>query len=378
MPKQKTALVTLLVIALIGSVTNFVYAQEAPCQGELFWYNENDESVDPSGAQPGEDYTVMASFDNCQPGDKAVLTNAKDGTTLETTVDDTGYAVVETNGQFTDSGQYYSLQVKNPQQQVLFSRATQSIQLSSSQDGDNRGNPPQNTKQNNENNSNNTNPTNNNPQDTDPNLGPTGFEDICSKPTSDGKQGGLAQCIQRLYLFSLGIGGFIAFAMIVLAGYRYMTAAGNSSQVEGAKEAFASAFIGLVIIFVAFILLNLINPDLVRFPQFQKLELGKIKTPPAGQQNSVTLTITEPANNATFKKGNNILIKAALSGGQGNGVKVVFYRSNSAFGEDTSSPYQATLTNAPEGSYTISVQAFDGSNKVVSAPGNGITIKVNP
>lgn len=97
----------------------------------------------------------------------------------------------------------------------------------------------------------------------------TGFETICNR------EAGLAPCIQKIYLFSLGLGALIAMFMVVLAGYRYMTAQGNAEQVESAKGAFASAFIGLIIIFIAFILLYLINPDLVKF---KKLELPPINT----------------------------------------------------------------------------------------------------
>jgi len=86
---------------------------------------------------------------------------------------------------------------------------------------------------------------------------------------------GIAVCIKKIYLFSLGFGALVAFLMIVLAGYRYLTASGNAQQVEGAKDAFASAFIGLIIIFVAFILLYLINPDLVKF---QPLKLPDLPT----------------------------------------------------------------------------------------------------
>ena len=102
-------------------------------------------------------------------------------------------------------------------------------------------------------------------------LSPTGFEKFCNA------KDGLASCIQKIYLLSLGLGAIVALLMIVLAGYRYMTAGGNAPQVEAAKDSIASAFIGLIIIFVAFILLSLINPDLVRFKNFDKtLELPAI------------------------------------------------------------------------------------------------------
>ena len=101
----------------------------------------------------------------------------------------------------------------------------------------------------------------------------TGFEQICNRDA------GLASCIQKIYLLSLGLGSIVALLMIVLAGYSYMTAGGNAQQVESAKGSFESAFIGLIIIFVAFILLNLINPDLVRLRNFDRtLTLPEIRT----------------------------------------------------------------------------------------------------
>ncbi|OGE84575.1 MAG: hypothetical protein A2846_04860 [Candidatus Doudnabacteria bacterium RIFCSPHIGHO2_01_FULL_49_9] len=87
----------------------------------------------------------------------------------------------------------------------------------------------------------------------------TGFEDICSRNI------GIAVCVKQIYLFSLGAGALITLLMVVLAGYRYMTASGNAEAVSSAKESLESAFKGLIIIFVGFILLYLINPELTQF-----------------------------------------------------------------------------------------------------------------
>lgn len=92
----------------------------------------------------------------------------------------------------------------------------------------------------------------------------TGFGKICSVGET-----GIAQCIKNLYLLALGLGALLALLMMILSGYRYLTAQGNATQVENAKEAFTAAIIGVVVIFIAFILLNVINPDLVRFKPFE-------------------------------------------------------------------------------------------------------------
>lgn len=100
------------------------------------------------------------------------------------------------------------------------------------------------------------------------------------------KGGTIAACVADIYKLSLGLGAIIALLMIVLSGYRYMTASGNASQVESAKEAFTAAFIGLIIIFVAYILLYLINPDLVKFRSLPdlpySLPLSSTPTNPGG------------------------------------------------------------------------------------------------
>ncbi len=49
---------------------------------------------------------------------------------------------------------------------------------------------------------------------------------------------------------------------IVLGGYLYMTAAGNGSQVEKAKEMIKASLIGILIAFISVVLLNTINPAL--------------------------------------------------------------------------------------------------------------------
>src|SRR3989344_2810229 len=99
----------------------------------------------------------------------------------------------------------------------------------------------------------------------------TGFT-ICQK------QAGLSVCIKQIYLLSLGLGSLVAMLMIVLGGYEYMTAGGNAEQVQKGKEHFVSALTGLVILFVAFILLYLINPDLVKFKNLSLPDIPGPKT----------------------------------------------------------------------------------------------------
>ncbi len=50
-----------------------------------------------------------------------------------------------------------------------------------------------------------------------------------------------------------------AVIMIIVAGFRYITSAGNEAQAEAAKENITQAVIGLVIVLLAFVIASTIN-----------------------------------------------------------------------------------------------------------------------
>jgi len=88
------------------------------------------------------------------------------------------------------------------------------------------------------------------------------------------KLSALPQCINQIYVWSLGIGSLLALLMIVLGGYMYMTASGNAEQTSKGKEYIWGAIIGLALLFTAYLLLRTINPDLTNFnnDSFNRLE----------------------------------------------------------------------------------------------------------
>ncbi len=75
----------------------------------------------------------------------------------------------------------------------------------------------------------------------------------------------LPKCVNRIYIWSLGLSVLLALFMMVLGGYYLMTAAGNAEQATKGKEYITSSIIGVTILFLAYLLLNEINPDLVNF-----------------------------------------------------------------------------------------------------------------
>lgn len=66
------------------------------------------------------------------------------------------------------------------------------------------------------------------------------------------------------YIFNLVIllSGLVAFGVLVVGGFRYLTSAGNPSVMSDSKDQIFSAFIGLIIVLSSYIILTTINPEL--------------------------------------------------------------------------------------------------------------------
>ncbi|OGL73415.1 hypothetical protein A3F28_00880 [Candidatus Uhrbacteria bacterium RIFCSPHIGHO2_12_FULL_57_11] len=82
----------------------------------------------------------------------------------------------------------------------------------------------------------------------------------------------IAQYIQAIYNYVLGIVGIIATVMIVYGGIRWLTAAGNMTTIGDAKKMITNAVVGVIIALGSYLILFTINPELVRLRSL-RLEL---------------------------------------------------------------------------------------------------------
>ena len=73
------------------------------------------------------------------------------------------------------------------------------------------------------------------------------------------------------------------------------------------------------------------------------------------------VSITAPAENATYNAGDNILITADASDLDGTLTKVEFYENGTKLGETTTSPYNFTWTKAPAGYHVLTAVATDNN-----------------
>ncbi|MBI2062969.1 MAG: hypothetical protein HYT61_01870 [Candidatus Yanofskybacteria bacterium] len=81
-------------------------------------------------------------------------------------------------------------------------------------------------------------------------------------PTFD--QPDLPAFISSVYSFSLTIVGIIVFVRILYAGFLLLTAAGNVGKISDAKTKITNAVVGTILLFAAYLILYVINPDLVK------------------------------------------------------------------------------------------------------------------
>ncbi|MCK5412824.1 MAG: hypothetical protein KAI57_00430 [Candidatus Pacebacteria bacterium] len=73
----------------------------------------------------------------------------------------------------------------------------------------------------------------------------------------------LSTYLVGLYNFMLSVVGIVAVMMLIVAGMRYITAAGNATSVTDAKSIAGNAVVGLLLALLSFVILKTINPDVL-------------------------------------------------------------------------------------------------------------------
>src|SRR6476646_1841136 len=89
-----------------------------------------------------------------------------------------------------------------------------------------------------------------------------------------------------------------------------------------------------------------------------------------------TVSITSPANGATFTAPANITINATASDSDGTVTKVDFYQGTTLLGTDTTSPYSFARNNVAAGTYSLTAKATDNGGAITTS--SAVSITVNP
>ena len=93
----------------------------------------------------------------------------------------------------------------------------------------------------------------------------------------------IADYIAGAYQYGVGIGAVIAVVMMMIGGFQYVMAGGDTSRVMKAKERISDAVLGLSILLGSFLILNTLSPDLVSLPAIRVLTIRKVSFSPEEQ-----------------------------------------------------------------------------------------------
>jgi hypothetical protein len=98
--------------------------------------------------------------------------------------------------------------------------------------------------------------------------------------------------------------------------------------------------------------------------------------PPPNQPPSVSLT--GPANGATFTAPASITISANAGDTDGTVARVDFYQGATLIGSDTTSPYSIQWNNVPAGTYSLTARAIDDDNATTTSAARTVTVNAPP
>ncbi len=87
------------------------------------------------------------------------------------------------------------------------------------------------------------------------------------------------------------------------------------------------------------------------------------------------VSITSPANNASFTSPASVTINATAADPDGSITGVEFFNGATSLGTDNVAPYSFTWSNVPAGSYTLTAKATDDSSAVTTSAPINITVQ---
>lgn len=91
-------------------------------------------------------------------------------------------------------------------------------------------------------------------------TGDTGLSDAA--PSSLENAGSIQSFIGKVIGAALGFTGTIFFVLVIYAGLKWMTSAGNEEQIEKSKKILIAAIIGLVIVVSAYAITSFVGETL--------------------------------------------------------------------------------------------------------------------
>jgi len=197
-----------------------------------------------------------------------------------------------------------------------------------------------------------------------------GFEDSGSD---------LKSFVESIYKFGIWTVGIAAVLMITIGGFMYLTSAGNTSKMDVAKKVVTDAIIGLVVALGAYLILYVINPDLININIGMK-QMGTSSGVGVGTTVSKTADTTATSSK-TCKDGKCSQIDSAVSNNS-YGVDAAILKSLIVGGEGCNNNHSSDGKSCGYGQvqyqYMRTVCGLSGSNEqLCSQMKSDITLDIN-
>ena len=146
----------------------------------------------------------------------------------------------------------------------------------------------------------------------------------------------------------------------------YQSSDGSSWRLVGTETITmgSTVYVGLAV--------TSLNPDT---PATATMTNVTVRQPSTSSNQPPTVSITGPASGATFTSPATVSMTAAAADSDGSIARVQFYQGSTLIGTDTTSPFTATWSNAPAGSYQLRAVATD--NEGATATSATVSITVN-
>ncbi|HEY3157891.1 MAG TPA: Ig-like domain-containing protein [Vicinamibacterales bacterium] len=103
-----------------------------------------------------------------------------------------------------------------------------------------------------------------------------------------------------------------------------------------------------------------------------------VTTPPPTPNQAPAVSLTAPANGATFTAPASITVSATASDTDGTIARVDFFAGTTMIGSDTTSPYSITWNNVPAGTYSITAVATDNGGAATTSAARTVTVSAPP
>ncbi len=192
-----------------------------------------------------------------------------------------------------------------------------------------------------------------------------GFEDSGSD---------LKSFIESIYKFGIWTVGIAAVLMITIGGFMYLTSAGNTSKMDVAKKVVTDAIIGLVVALGAYLILYVINPDLIKI----NISMDQLGT---SSGTGVGMTANSTASSKTCSDGKCSKIDSAIANNT-SGVDAAILKSLIVGGEGCDNNHSSDGKSCGYGQvqyqYMRSVCGLSGSNEqICSQIKNDTTLDIN-